>query len=48
MKRIEGLGTFKGCQYTLSSNSTEFVNCWKRAYAKMEEATELVQLRRMT
>jgi len=48
MKRIEGLGTFKGCQYTVSSNSTEFVNCWKRTYAKMKDETELTQLRIMT
>jgi hypothetical protein len=48
MKRIEGLVTFKGCQYTVSSNSIEFVNCWKRTYAKMKEATALAQLRRMT
>jgi len=48
MKRIDGLGTFKGCQYTVPLNSTEFVICWKRTYAKMKEATELAQLRRMT
>jgi nitrate reductase cytochrome c-type subunit len=48
MNRTEGLGTFTGCQYIVSSNSIECVNCWKRTYAKMKEATELAQLRRMT
>jgi len=48
MKTIEGVGKFKGCQYIVSSNSIEFINCWKRTYAKMKEGTELAQLRRMT
>jgi hypothetical protein len=42
---MEGLRTFQGCNYTVSSNSSELVNCWKSSYAKIKEATKLMQLR---